>query len=81
MIHTLKTENRLEVLQNRFGMEVPIELLKVEEEEDVTDAVGIDASLVYQSLFEGNVTAVEAVEAVGRGKGKGKGQGKGKGKG
>ena len=33
MIRTLKTENRLEVLQNRFGMKVPIELLKVEEEE------------------------------------------------
>jgi hypothetical protein len=38
-------------------------VLKVEEAEDVADAVGgIDAVQVYQSLLEGNVAAMEAVE-------------------
>ena len=38
-------------------------VLKVEEAEDVADAVGgIDAGQVYQSLLEGNVAAMETVE-------------------
>ena len=35
---------------------------KVEEADDVTDTVGIDALLVYQSPLKGNVAPIEAAE-------------------